>query len=130
MNQRGQVQAIGGVNEKIEGFFEVCQALGAKGDEGVLIPKANVRNLMLSERVRQAVAKGKFHIYPVTTIDEGLSILTGVEAGNLSKKGDYPKGSVNGLVVERLTALAEKARALSRKSHEAAAPETILEPKT
>ncbi|MBC7293344.1 MAG: AAA family ATPase, partial [Thermoleophilia bacterium] len=69
VNQRGQVQAIGGVNEKIEGFFAVCQALGAKGDEGVLIPAANVRNLMLSKPVRQAVAKGRFHIYPVSTID-------------------------------------------------------------
>ncbi len=76
VNQRGQVQAIGGVNEKIEGYFDVCQALGAHEDEGVLIPKANVRHLMLGEKVRDAVARGRFHIYPVTTIDEGISILT------------------------------------------------------
>ena len=109
VNQRGQVQAIGGVNEKIEGFFAVCEAMGLKGDESVLIPKTNVRHLMLSEKVQKAVEKGKFHIYPVTTIDEGISLLTGRPAGELNAKGEYPAGSINRLVVERLTALNEKA---------------------
>ena len=116
VNQRGQVQAIGGVNEKIEGFFAVCQARGLKGDEGVLIPKANVRNLMLGDRVRQAVTDGRFHIYPVTTIDEGIGILTGVPAGTLGTKGLYPAGSINRRVVDRVAALTEKAREAGRKA--------------
>jgi lon-related putative ATP-dependent protease len=130
VNQRGQVQAIGGVNEKIEGYFDVVQALGAKGDEGVLIPKANVPHLMLSERVRQAVAKGRFHIYPVSTIDEGIEILTGVPAGRLSAKGTYPKNTINALVVERLVALTDKARALAKKGVQPTEPAHTLESTT
>lgn len=110
VNQLGQVQAIGGVNEKIEGYFEVCQAVGAKRHEGVLIPAANVPHLMLHEKVQKAIAKGKFHIYPVSTIDEGIALLTGVPAGKANKKGVYPAGSINRLVVERLAVLNEKAR--------------------
>jgi predicted ATP-dependent protease len=130
VNQRGQVQAIGGVTEKIEGYFEVCQALGARGDESVLIPKANVNHLMLSDRVRQAVARGRFHIYPVTTIDEGISILTGVPAGRISAKGLYPKNSVNALVIERLTTLTEKARTAGRKPQPRTTAGSIMEPKS
>ena len=115
VNQRGQIQAIGGVNEKIEGFFGVCQAIGLKGDEGVLIPKANVHNLMLSESVRDAVDKGRFHIYPISTIDEGISVLTGIPAGTMGARGFYPKATVNRLVVDRLAALAEKAISVARK---------------
>ncbi len=125
VNQLGQVQAIGGVNEKIEGFFEVCQAMGLKGDEGVLIPKANVPHLMLNERVRAAVEKGKFHIYPVSLIDEGIALLTGVPAGTKRKDGTYAKETVNRLVVERLAALNEKARETARKredGHKSKAP--------
>jgi predicted ATP-dependent protease len=118
VNQRGQIQAIGGVNQKIEGFFDVCQALGARGDEGVLIPKSNVANLMLAPRVRHSVAAGRFHIYPVATVDEGIALLTGVPAGALSANGTYPKGSINQLVVQRLAALAEKARESARKKDE------------
>jgi predicted ATP-dependent protease len=119
VNQRGQVQAIGGVNEKIEGYFDVCQALGLHGDEGVLIPKANVRHLMLNEKVRDAIGKGRFRIYPVSTIDEGISILTGVSAGRLGTKGTYPVGTVNALVMQRLALLTEKAREAIRKKPEA-----------
>jgi len=115
VNQRGQVQAIGGVNEKIEGYFAVCQALGPKGGEGVLIPKANVRNLMLSDRVRDAVEKGRFHVFPISTIDEGISLLTGVRAGALGAKAVYPNGSINRLVVDRLAFLTEKAREAGHK---------------
>ncbi|MGI5939333.1 MAG: Lon protease family protein [Thermoleophilia bacterium] len=121
VNQLGQIQAIGGVNEKIEGFFEVCQALGAKGDEGVLIPRANVHHLMLNEKVRHAMAKGNFHIYPVSTIDEGIAILTGRPAGRPDKDGLYPADTINRLVVDRLAALNEKAREATRKKESAPA---------
>ncbi len=110
VNQLGQVQAIGGVNEKVEGFFELVQAMGPRGDEGVLIPRANVSHLMLSEKVRAAITKGKFHIFAVTTIDEGISILTGLPAGKLGKKGVYPPGSINRRVVDRLADLNQKGR--------------------
>jgi lon-related putative ATP-dependent protease len=115
VNQRGQVQAIGGVNEKIEGYFAVCEALGLKGDETVLIPKSNVPNLMLSPKVRDAITAGKFHVIPVTTIDEGISILTGTPAGEMAEDGSYPEGTVNRKVVDRLALLAEKAREASRR---------------
>ncbi len=109
VNQRGQVQAIGGVNEKIEGFFAVCKAKGFTGAQGVLIPSSNVHNLMLNQEVRRAIAAGKFHIYPVSTIDQGIEILTGVRAGRA--RGDaYPSGTVNRLVSDRLADLADKAR--------------------
>src|SRR5512136_3231434 len=85
VNQKGEVQAIGGVNEKIEGFFEVCKAMGPLAGQGVVIPQSNVGNLMLKPEVVQAVKDGKFHIYPVSTIDEGIEMLTGVKAGERRK---------------------------------------------
>ncbi len=118
VNQRGQVQPIGGANEKIEGFFEVCKARGLRGDEGVLIPEANIRNLMLKEEVREAVAAGDFHIFPIRTIDEGIALLTGVAAGEADENGDYPEGTVNGRVMARLTELSEKARRLFPRGFE------------
>jgi predicted ATP-dependent protease len=81
VNQWGEVQAIGGVNEKLEGFYDVCRVLGLTGRQGVIIPDSNVRHLVLRSDVIQAVAEDKFHIYPVRTIDEGLAILTGIAAG-------------------------------------------------
>jgi predicted ATP-dependent protease len=128
VNQHGQVQAIGGVNEKIEGFFAVCEAMGLSGDESVLIPKTNVRHLMLSEKVRKAVEKGKFHIYPVTSIDEGITLLTGVPAGELNKKGEYPVGSINRLVVERLDLLNEKAKESRKRAEDETKPSTRKPP--
>jgi len=113
VNQRGQVQAIGGVNEKIEGFFDVCKLKGLTGDQGVLIPQSNVIHLMLRDEVVDAVRDGKFHIYPVSTIDEGIEILTGVEAGERDGKGNYPEGTVNDAVQARLKELAEKVKAFS-----------------
>jgi predicted ATP-dependent protease len=95
------VQAIGGVNEKVEGFFEVCRVKGLTGRQGVMIPAANVRHLILKVEVVQAVAEGQFHIYPVHTIDEGLEILTGVEAGEVGEEG-----TVNEAVSRRLRELA------------------------
>jgi lon-related putative ATP-dependent protease len=108
VNQHGQVQAIGGVNEKIEGFFDVCSARGLSGQQGVLIPVSNVKHLMLRQDVVQAVTDGQFHIYPVEYIDQGIELLTGVPAGERDDQGKYPEGSINDLVEKRLLKLAEK----------------------
>lgn len=117
VNQRGQVQAIGGVNEKIEGFFEVCKLKGLTGKQGVLIPQSNVIHLMLRDEVVDAVKDGNFHIYPVSTIDEGIAILTGVEAGERGEDGNYPEGTVNHAVQTRLKELAEKVKSFSFSSN-------------
>ena len=111
VNQHGLVQAIGGVNEKIEGFFDVCHKRGLTGEQGVLIPVTNVKHLMLRHDVVQAVADGKFHIYPVSTIDEGMELLTGIPAGERDENGLFPDGSINQRVEVRLLVLAEQARA-------------------
>jgi lon-related putative ATP-dependent protease len=114
VNQKGEVQAIGGINEKIEGFFEVCRAKGLNGEQGVLIPASNVRNLMLKEEVAAAVKEGKFHVYPVSTIDQGIEVLTGVKAGQRLKDGSFTPGSINDRVQKRLASLAEKLRDFTR----------------
>ncbi|MBO8092812.1 MAG: AAA family ATPase [Prosthecochloris sp.] len=108
VNQHGEVQAIGGVNEKIEGFFDLCSQRGLNGRQGVLIPAANVRNLMLRDEVIDAVDKDQFHIYPVTHIDEGIELLTGVEAGKPDENGNWSPGSVNARIVKQLENMAEK----------------------
>lgn len=110
VNQRGQVQAIGGVNEKIEGFFDLCQARGLTGNQGVLIPTANVKHLMLRQDVVAAVAAGQFAVYAVSTIDEGIELLTGIAAGELDDDGRYPPDSINGRVVARLETFAARQR--------------------
>lgn len=106
INQHGQVQPIGGVNEKIEGFFDVCVQRGLTGDQGVLIPESNVKHLMLRKDVVKSVEKGDFAIYPVETIDEALEILTGMPAGYPGQDGHYPEGTVNAHVEEQLRAFA------------------------
>jgi lon-related putative ATP-dependent protease len=108
VNQEGEVQAIGGVNEKIEGFYQTCKVKGLKGDEGVIIPKSNVQHLMLNEDVVEAVRQGRFHIYPVRTIDEGIEILTGVKAGQLQNGGTYEPGTVHYRANKRLAEMAQK----------------------
>ena len=108
VNQKGEVQPIGGVNYKIEGFFEVCKAKGLTGKQGIMIPHSNVQNLMLKGEVVEAVKEGRFHIYPVKTIDEGIEILTGVKAGARRPDGTYEEGTVNDLVQKRLLEMAEK----------------------
>jgi predicted ATP-dependent protease len=110
VNQWGDVQAIGGVNEKIEGFFDVCKARGLTGTQGVLIPKANVQHLMLREDVVEAAAAGKFAVYPVATIDEGIELLTGIGAGERGADGLFPPGTVNRRVDDRLKRYAEQAK--------------------
>ncbi|MTI12895.1 Lon protease family protein [Sansalvadorimonas verongulae] len=107
MNQHGEVQAIGGVNEKIEGFFDLCNARGLTGDQGVIIPTANVRNLMLSERVLAAVKLGQFSVHAVSHVEEALEILTGMKPGALNSRGKYPKNSLNERVLTRLMEIAE-----------------------
>lgn len=107
VNQKGEVQAIGGVNEKIEGFYGVCKSKGLKGDEGVLIPESNVQNLMLKEEVVEAVKNGKFHIYPVSNIDEGIEILTEVRAGERKSDAGYELDTVNYRVDKHLREMAE-----------------------
>ena len=118
VNQHGQVQAIGGVNQKIEGFFDICQKRGVTGEQGVLIPASNVTHLMLRQDVVQAVADGQFHIYPVETIDQGIELLTGIPAGNMDETGDYPEGSINARVKARLAELAEKRSAFNAPAEE------------
>ncbi|MGQ9693597.1 MAG: AAA family ATPase [Thermodesulfobacteriota bacterium] len=108
INQHGEIQPIGGVNQKIEGFFDVCRSRGLTGSQGVIIPHQNVDDLMLRKDVVEAVAAGKFHIYPIKTIDEGIEILTGLPAGEKGTDGTYPEGTVNYLVNEKLKELALK----------------------
>lgn len=110
VNQHGRVQAIGGATHKIEGFFDICEEQGLTGEQGVMIPATNVRHLMLHTNVVDAVAAGKFHIWAVHTIDEGIELLTGVPAGARDAEGNYPEGSVHQLVEARLKAFAEQSR--------------------
>jgi predicted ATP-dependent protease len=117
VNQKGEIQAIGGVNEKIEGYFEICKARGLSGDQGVMIPESNVENLMLKEEVVEAVRAGKFHVWPVGTIDEGIGILTGIEAGQKLDDGSFPEGSINDRVNHRLLEYAENLRDFARIEH-------------
>ncbi|MBU1240520.1 AAA family ATPase, partial [Myxococcota bacterium] len=109
VNQQGVIQAIGGVNEKIEGFYEVCKMNGLTGKEGVIIPFANVRNLMLSKEVIEAVSSGKFAVYAVKNIDEGMEILTGFRAGARKKDGTWPDGTLNALINNRIKELSDLA---------------------
>ena len=102
VNQKGQIQPIGGVNEKIEGYFQICKMRGLDGSHGVMIPVQNVNNLQLSDEIVEAVKNKKFHIYAVSTIEEGIEVLTGVPAGKKDKDGKFPAGTVNHLVYEKL----------------------------
>jgi lon-related putative ATP-dependent protease len=114
VDQRGQIQAIGGVNEKIEGFFDSCRLNGFTGRQAVIIPASNVRHLMLRHDIVAAVSEGKFAIYPMETVDQGLELLTGMPAGTPDTAGNYPAGTLNQRVTERLDRFAEKASELTR----------------
>jgi predicted ATP-dependent protease len=117
VNQFGDIQAIGGVNEKIEGFFDICAERGLTGRQGVLIPHSNVKHLVLRHRVVEAVEAGKFRVIPIATIDQGIALLTGREAGARGGDGLFPEGSVNALVEARLQAFAERRRAFGMKNN-------------
>jgi predicted ATP-dependent protease len=108
VNQNGEVQAIGGINQKIEGFYDVCRLKGLSGDQGVLMPKSNLRNLMLRSDVVQAVREQKFHVYAVDSIDEGIEVLTGVAAGERDVDGHYPDESIHGRVEKKLRQFSEQ----------------------
>lgn len=121
VNQLGQSQAIGAVNEKIEGFFDICAARGLTGDQGVIIPAANVRHLMLRQDVIAAAASGQFHIHAVTTADQAITLLTGLPAGEADVTGKYPEGTLNQKVAARLNKLANIGKSLSQGSEKATA---------
>lgn len=129
VNQHGEVQPIGGVNEKIEGFFDACRAKGLTGDQGVLIPTANVEHLMLRHEVIEAVEEGDFHVYAVGTVDEAISLLTGESAGERSQDGEFPIGSVNQRIEARLIELAERQRDFGEGSDEDESSESSNQPR-
>ncbi len=116
INQRGQIQPIGGVNQKIEGFFDVCKKRGLTGEQGVLIPKTNVKNLMLREDVIEAVKEEKFQIYAIETVDEGMEILTGLEMGERDENEEFPEGTINYKVEKRLSEMTEKRKHFASNS--------------
>ena len=110
VNQKGEIQPIGGVNDKIEGFFQICKMRGLDGSHSVIIPKQNIKNLNLSDEVIEAVKNNKFHIYAISTIDEGIELLTGVPAGSKDENGNFPAGTINYLVYNKLKKYAEISR--------------------
>lgn len=120
VNQHGEIQAIGGVNEKIEGFFDICRERGLTGSQGVLIPKANVQHLMLRRDVVDACAEGRFAVYPVSTINQGIALLVGMPAGERATDGAYPAGSVNRRIEDRLRAFASIRKSFAQQSSEGA----------
>jgi lon-related putative ATP-dependent protease len=118
VSQKGEIQPIGGVTRKIEGFFDICEHKGLTGKQGVMIPEKNVNNLMLRRDVVEAVKKGKFHIYPVTTVEEGIEILTGMEAGEIQEDGTYPEGTLYQKVDDKLREMAEMEKEFGKSKDE------------
>ncbi len=115
MDQNGEVQPVGAVNEKIEGFFDLCVLNGLEGNQGVIIPSRNIKNLMLKKDVVEAVKENKFFIYPIERVEEGLEIMTGMQAGELKDDGTYPENTLNYLVVKRLTEISEAVKDKKKK---------------
>jgi len=118
MDQNGEVQPVGGINEKIEGFFDLCRLTGFNGSQGVIMPTRNVKNLMLKKDVVEAVKDGKFFIYPIQRVDEGIEITTGMQVGELMDDGTYPEGTINYLVVKRLAEISEALEKKKEKEEE------------
>jgi predicted ATP-dependent protease len=125
MDQSGDVQPIGGVNQKIEGFFDLCKARGLDGGHGVIIPKRNVKNLMLKEEIVEALKEGTFSIYSIDKMEEGLEILTGMTVGTMNEDGTYPENTVNNLIIKRLT---EMSLAMEAKKEKEEEPSKITPP--
>jgi ATP-dependent Lon protease len=130
VNQKGEVQAIGGVNQKIEGFYDCCLKKGLNKKQGVMIPKSNAKDLMLRKDVVKAVEKGLFHIYPVKNVDEGIEILTGKKAGQRKEGGTYPRGSINYLVDKKLRDLAEGLKRFGDKQNKESAKKKGVKKRT
>jgi predicted ATP-dependent protease len=122
VNQKGEVQAIGGVNQKIEGFYDICKAKGLTGQQGVLIPSSNVQNLMLREDVVEAIRDGKFSIYSVESVDEGIEVLTGVPAGKRLEGGKFEGSSINDRAQKRLEQLARVMREFGKEKEKERKP--------
>jgi predicted ATP-dependent protease len=120
VDQLGRIQAIGGVNEKIEGFFDVCRTVGLTGRQGVVIPASNIEHLMLRQDIVAAASEERFRVIPIETVDQGLSLLTGLPAGEPDAEGGFPEGTFNQRVAARLDGFAAKAAELAR--HAAALP--------
>jgi predicted ATP-dependent protease len=118
VNQHGEVQAIGGVNQKIEGFFKVCKAKGLTGSQGVVIPRSNIGDLALAREVIEAAKEGRFSVWAIETVDEGIEIVTGVSAGKKNDEGNYPEGTINYLVDKRLEELAKGLKEFEEGSDE------------
>jgi predicted ATP-dependent protease len=125
LNQFGEVQPIGGANEKIEGFFDTCSIKGASGTQGVVMPKTNVQNLMLDSRVVDAVRAESFHIFAVSTVEEAIELMMGKPAGRADRKGNYPRGTVFGAIARRLADMREQERQDS-ESHSGAAKDSTI----
>jgi lon-related putative ATP-dependent protease len=119
VSQKGEIQPVGGVTRKVEAFFDLCKHKGLNGRQGVIIPEKNIRNLMLKQEVIDAVKEGRFHVWPVTTIEEGIEILTGVDAGKVQGDGTYPEGTVFQKVDKRLVELAEIVKKFGKEANEA-----------
>jgi ATP-dependent Lon protease len=115
INQKGEIQPIGGVNQKIEGFYDVCKAKGLTGTQGVMIPALNIQDLMLRKDVVEAIKAGKFHLYPIKTIDQGIEILIGVKAGKRKDDGTFEKDTVNYLVDKKLAEFAKKLKEFGKE---------------
>jgi len=115
VNQRGQIQPIGAVNAKVEGFFDICAARGLTGRQGVIIPQSNVRNLMLNDKVVEAVRQGRFHVWSIDRVDQGIGLLTGVDPGERGDDGQFPAGTVHGRVSKRLRELVEILESFGKK---------------
>jgi len=115
VNQKGEIQPIGGVTEKIEGFFDICKKRGLTKNQGVIIPEQNIKDLMLKEEVIESVRNGEFHIYPIKQVEEGIEILTGVKAGKRGKNNFYEKNTVYGLVEQKLKQMYEKSKTPFKK---------------
>jgi predicted ATP-dependent protease len=112
VDQKGRVQAVGGINEKVEGFFDACRSKGASGSEGVIIPEANVDHLVLADRVVEAARSGRFRVWPVGSVDEALALLAHQRVGRRDREGRFPAGTVNARIEARLASMAKASREL------------------
>ncbi len=122
VSQKGEIQPVGGVTRKVEAFFDICKHKGLNGRQGVIIPEKNVRNLMLKQEIIDSVKEGQFHLWPISTVEEGIEILTGMEAGTLQPDGTYPEGTLFRRVDERFFEIAEIVKKFAKEEEEGEKP--------